>query len=142
MDVWIEDRPEIATAVIADTPWKEALDEIWAFVRAQGLAAGRNVMRYGERTEAGVELDSFTPSGRIFASSLPAGQAAVGVRRGPPTPEGIAQAHADVRAWAEREDHALTGASWEIYGHWRDDPDNYEILVGWPLSAERTAERP
>ncbi len=138
VDVSIEHREAVATAVtvVADASRRrEGLDLVWAFVRANGLPAGRNVMRYGERVEVGVELDSFAPSDRIVASSLPDGRTAVGRRVGALSAEGIGEAHDAVRAWCEENGHALTGECWEIYGHIDEAaPDAFELLVGWPLS--------
>jgi hypothetical protein len=131
VDVRIEQRDAIATAVtvVPDAShWREGLDRVWARVR--GLSPGRNVMRYGERVEVGVELDG-APDG-LIASELPGGPTAVGRRVGELSPEGIAEAHEAVRAWCATHGHALTGECWELYGHVNDQP--FELLVGWPLS--------
>jgi hypothetical protein len=138
VDVRIEQRDAVATAVtVVPEPsrWKEGLDLVWALVRANGLPAGRNVMRYGERVEVGVELSGFSGSERVFASSLPAGATAVGLRVGALSPDGIGEAHEAVRAWCEANAHAVTGECWEIYGHMDEAaPEAFELLVGWPLS--------
>ena len=68
--------------------WKELLDEVWACLRAGGVHRGcPNVMLYLDdvpHVEIGVELRQPCPlTGRVIASSLPAGQAAVTVHRGP-----------------------------------------------------------
>jgi hypothetical protein len=56
------------------------------------LRAGRNVVLDGDDSP-GVELDGlFAPAGGVLASPLPAGAAATTIRRGPPSPEGIAAA--------------------------------------------------
>jgi hypothetical protein len=34
----------------------------------------------------------------------------------------LGEAHAAIRKWCADHGHALTGVSWEIYGHWTDDP--------------------
>ena len=135
VDVRIEERDAIATAVaIVPDPshWKEGLDRVWAHVRANGLPAGRTVMRYGERVEVGVELDGFADADGLIASALPAGPTAVGLRVGELSPEGIGEAHDAVRAWCASHGHEVTGECWEIYGHMNDEP--FELLVGWPLS--------
>jgi hypothetical protein len=55
--------------------WRELLDEVWAVVRRDGLAAGRNVMLYtSDRpdVEVGVELAGpFAATGRVVPSRLP-----------------------------------------------------------------------
>jgi hypothetical protein len=136
VDVRIEERDAIATAVVTvpdASYWREGLDRVWAHVRAHRLRAGRNVMRYGERVEVGVELDGFADSGGLVASELPAAPTAVGLRVGELSPEGIREAHEAVRAWCASHGYEVTGECWELYGHMRDDVP-FELLVGWPLS--------
>ena len=131
VDVRIEERDAVPTAVVvvADAShWKEGLDRVWSVVR--GLSPGRNVMRYGERVEVGVELSGSADG--LTASELPGGPTAVGQRVGELSPEGIAEAHDAVRAWCAEHGHELTGECWELYGHMNAEP--FELLVGWPLS--------
>ena len=136
------------TAVIRETTtwqrfptlWGELLGEVWGYVRGAGVQAGRNVMLYLDdvpTVEVGVELEGTltAPSGRIVASSLPDGRAATTVARGAPSREGIAAAHAAVVEWCEAHGHALTGVRWEVYDHWRDDPDAFETAVYWLLAS-------
>ena len=135
------------TAVITETTtwerfptlWRELLDEVWGYVRGAGVKAGRNVMVYLDdvpTVEVGVELEGIlaAPSGRIVASALPEGRAATTVARGAPSPEGIAAAHAAVIDWCDANGHARTGVRWEVYDHWRDDPDSFETAVYWLLA--------
>ena len=148
----MEDRVRIVataatpTAVIRDTTtwerfptlWGELLDEVWGYVRGAGVQAGRNVMVYLDdvpNVEVGVELEGelAATSGRIVASALPRGRAATTVARGAPSPEGIAAAHAAVVGWCDANGHARTGVRWEVYDHWRDDPDSFETAVYWQL---------
>ena len=136
------------TAVIRETTtwerfptlWRELLDEVWGYVRAAGVQGGRNVMVYlddAPNVEVGVELDGplAEPAGRIVASGLPQGRAATTIARGAPSPDAIAGAHAAVIDWCDANGHTRTGVRWEIYGHWRDDPDSFEIAVYWLLAA-------
>jgi effector-binding domain-containing protein len=121
------------------TLWGELLEEVWAVVRATGVPAGRNVMLYLDdepNVEVGVELEGTlaTPSGRVVTSALPEGRAATTVARGAPSRGGLAAAHAAVVAWSRSNDHELTGTRWEVYDHWRDDPDRYETAVYWLLA--------
>ena len=109
-EVTVTDVAARPTAVIAaattwqefPTLWKELLDEVWACLRAGGVQSGcRNVMLYLDdvpRVEIGVELRQPCPlTGRVMASALPAGQAAVTVHRGPYA--GLASAHRAVLDW-------------------------------------------
>jgi effector-binding domain-containing protein len=133
------------TAVVAVTTsweafpslWGKLLDEVWAFLRRSGLATGRNVMLYKDDrpdVEVGVEVaGAFAGEGRVVASSLPAGLAAMTVARGAPSREGLAAGHAAVLAWCNANDHEVVGACWEVYGHWLDDQDPaaYETEIYW-----------
>jgi hypothetical protein len=138
--------PAVPTAVIAQATtweefpalWRELLSEVWAFVRGSDLSPGRNVMLYKDdvpNVEVGVEvLREFAPHGRVVASLLPAGQAARTVSRGAPSPEGLAAAHHAVHAWCAANGLQPTGVRWEVYDHWRDDPDRFETNVYWLLT--------
>ena len=121
--------------------WAPLLAEVWEVVSARSeIAPGRNVMLYRDdvpNVEVGVELDGTlsAPSGRVVASALPAGRAATTVARGAPSPGGIAAAHAAVVEWCDANGHSRTGVRWEVYDHWRDDPDTFETAVHWLLAS-------
>jgi effector-binding domain-containing protein len=135
------------TAVVAETTtwdefpalWPRLLDEVYEFVRprpelASPDAAGerwRNVMLYRDSRpaiEVGVLVDvPFEPAGRVIASSLPAGSAAMTVHRGDYA--GLGDAHAAVVRHARAHGHALAGPRWEIYGH----PPDVEIEIYYLL---------
>ena len=87
--------------------------------------------------EVGVELDGtfVAPTGRVVESALPEGRAATTVARGAPSREGLAAARAAVVEWSRTNDHELTGTRWEVYDHWRDDPDSFETAVYWLLAS-------
>lgn len=111
------------------TLWKGMLDEVWACVDAAGASRRcRNVMLYRDdvpTVEVGVELlEPFRLSGRVVASSLPTGRAAMTVHRGPYA--GLASAHRAVLDWCAGRGLSLAGPRWEIYGHHRDDPADLE----------------
>ena len=150
--VTIETTPATPTAVVREATtwrafpdrWRALLDEVWTFVRATGLRAGRNVMVYADdvpNVEVGVEIEErFAPSERVVASALPAGRAATTILRGPPSPEGLESAHSAVLRWCEANGERPTRVRWEVYGHWRDDdPDGFETEVYWLLSASRSS---
>jgi effector-binding domain-containing protein len=133
------------TAVVAEATtweafpsrWPVLLDEVWAFVRRSGLDAGRNVMLYRDdvpHVEVGVEARSpVAGDGRVVPSSLPSGLAAKAVALGPPSREGIAEAHEAAVAWCRANGHEPDGTRWEIYDHWREerDPAEFETEVYW-----------
>ncbi len=69
------------------TLWRQLSGEVWACLRASGITHGcRNIMLYWDdtpRIEVGVELRLPCPlTGRVVASSLPEGQAAMTVHWG------------------------------------------------------------
>jgi effector-binding domain-containing protein len=140
----VEPQP---TAVIAETTswerfpslWPELLDEVYGFVRTCPDFAGlqqeapiwRNVMLYRDQRPA-VEIGvlapgPFTPAGRVIASELPGGRVATAVHRGDyarlADTYGALQAYLDAQALEPAE------ASWEIYGHWREDPAELETEI-------------
>jgi effector-binding domain-containing protein len=126
----VEARP---TAVVAaTTTWREfpslwpvLSGEVWACLRAAGVTRGcRNVMLYRDdvpHVEVGVELLVECPlTGRVVASSLPAGRVAMTVHRGPYT--GLGAAHQAVQEWCVQRAVPLAGPRWEVYGPHHDDP--------------------
>lgn len=107
------------------TLWKELLDEVWACLRAGGVDRGcRNVMLYLDdvpHVEIGVELSRACPlTGRVVASALPAGQAAMTIHRG--NYAGLGSAHQAVSDWCAAQGRKLAGPRWEVYGPHHDDP--------------------
>jgi effector-binding domain-containing protein len=121
------------TAVVAATTtwqefptlWSQLLDEVWACLRAGGIQRGcRNVMLYRDdvpNVEVGVELTQPCPlTGRVVASTLPAGQVAMTVHRG--SYAGLGSAHRAVIDWCAAQGRRPAGPRWEVYGPHRDDP--------------------
>lgn len=141
---------ETPTAVVAETTsweefpgvWRALLAEVWAFLRDSDLRTGCNVMLYRDDSPnvvVGAEVSgSFTASGRVVASSLPAGRAASAVARGEPSPARLAGVHTAVRDWCAENGHTLTGTRWEVYGHWLEhqDPALFETAVYWLLEPD------
>lgn len=143
-DVRVEEVAARPTAVIpATTTWQEyptlwpqLSGEVWACLRAAGVTRGcPNVMLYLDdrpRVEVGVELRvPCQLSGRVVASSLPAGLAATTVHRGPY--EGLRSAHRAVLEWCGAHGRAIAGPRWEIYGPHREDPAELTTEVYWLL---------
>ncbi|HEX6676666.1 MAG TPA: GyrI-like domain-containing protein [Actinomycetes bacterium] len=140
----VEARP---TAVVAATTtwqefptlWRALLDEVWACLRAGGIQRGcPNVMLYRDdvpHVEVGVELRRPCPlSGRVVASTLPAGEVAMTVHRGPYA--GLAAAHQAVFDFCAAQGRRLAGPRWEVYGPHRDDPAELTTEVYWLLSPD------
>ena len=106
----------------------DACGLVWRTIKAHGVSgAGRHVSLYLDdqiNCEIGVELE--TPlahalpadagGDEVIGSSLPAGTVATAVHFGP-YPQ-LFRAHEAIRDWCAKHSHALSGANWEIYGHW------------------------
>jgi effector-binding domain-containing protein len=113
--------------------------EVWAFIRSCGLHPfshpGRNLALYLDcemNVEIGVEVTRpFTETERVFCSSTPAGLVATTAHWGPYNRLG--EAHAAVHKWCSDHGYALAGPSWEVYGHWEDDPAKLRTDVFWLL---------
>jgi effector-binding domain-containing protein len=138
----VESRP--AAVVAATTTWQEfpalwgqLLGEVWGCLHAGGIYRGcRNVMLYLDsvpNVEVGVLLDQPCPLiGRVVASALPAGTAAMTVHRGPFGDVGAA--HDAVLDWCAGHEYRLDGTRWEVYGPHSDDPAGQWTEVYWLLS--------
>jgi effector-binding domain-containing protein len=123
--------------------WRPALDQVWAFLRRQpGLRTdGHNIFLYHHPAHRGNPMDvdfgvevtrSFSPSGEVYETSTPAGEAAIAVHRG-----GYDQLHGvhdAIQQWAKSHDRIFAGHSWEIYGDWSDDPSKLETTVVYLLA--------
>ncbi len=117
--------------------WKQLLDQVYAFLRTSDVRqAGHNVMVYlndGPDVEVGVEVTrSFVASGAVVSSSLPAGEAALAVHRGPYG--GLGAAHRAVSAWCAAHGREPAGPRWEVYGDWEEDEARLETEVYHILS--------
>ena len=99
--------------------------EVWAFIRANKIPQpGRHVAVYFDgaiNLEVGAEVGApFTGDGNVFCSSTPAGRVATTAHFGPYSRLG--DAYSAIHKWCAAHGHTLAGPSWEIYGHWNDDP--------------------
>jgi effector-binding domain-containing protein len=116
----------------------QACGEVWEFFRASTLPRpGRHLALYldGEiNIEVGVEAaQPFVGNDRVFCSQTPAGPVATTAHIGPY--DRLHEAHTAVLKWCADHGHTLAGPSWEVYGHWNDDPaqlrtDIYYLLQG------------
>ena len=146
--VTVAPRP---TAVVAQTTtweafptlWPQLLDEVYAVVRSSkelatvdgGTPKWQNVMLYKDAQPA-VEVGVLAPrrfeaGGRVIPSHLPGGRTATAIHRGDYAQLG--STHDAVRHFVEAQGLALAGPRWEIYGHWRDDPNELETEVYYLL---------
>jgi effector-binding domain-containing protein len=116
---------------------------VWAFLRSRpGLRTdGHNIFLYHHparpgdlmNVDFGVEVArSFSPSGEVYETNTPAGEAAIAVHRG--RYDRLDAAHDAIHNWAKSQDRTLAGHSWEIYGDPSDDPSKTETTVLYLLS--------
>ena len=99
---------------------------------------GQNVFVYHAGPSDSVEVEfgvgagnPFAPIGRVTYSTVPGGDVATTTHWG--DYGALGAAHEAVVAWCRAERHTLAGISWEVYGHWHDDPskrrtDIYQLL--------------
>src|SRR5262249_15768106 len=106
----------------------------WGGLDAGGMCRGwRNIMLYWDgvpNVEVGVLLDQPCPlTGRVVASALPAGIAAMTVHRGPFAEVG--SAHDAVHKWCTAHGRRTTGTRWEVDGPHSEDPGEQWTEVYW-----------
>ncbi len=102
----------------------DACGTVWSVVRSQQIpGAGRHVAVYLDdqiNLEVGVELDApFAGYGEVIGSSTPAGLVATTTHFGPYGQ--LHGAHDAIHQLCRTNGYALTGPSWEVYGHWKDE---------------------
>lgn len=123
----------------------DACGQVWNFIRASGYTgAGRNIAVYhdGEvNLECGVEVTpAFWGGGDVYLSATPAGAAVHAAHIGPY--ERLGDTHGAIRAWCAGRKHRFAGPSWEIYGHWTDDPAQLRTDIFYLLASKSAAPLP
>lgn len=144
-EVTVTDVAARPTAVVAATTtwreyptlWSQLSNEVWACLRANGITRGcRNVMLYRDdvpHVEVGVELlQPCQLTGRVVASSLPAGRVAMTTHRGDYATLGAA--HKAVIDYCADQGYRRAGPRWEVYGPHSDDPAQVWTEVYWLLA--------
>jgi effector-binding domain-containing protein len=116
--------------------WRHLLDQVYAFLATSDVKqTGHNVMLYKDdvpNVEVGVEVEaSFSSSGPVVSSALPAGVVAIAVHRG--SYDGLDAAHQAVWDWCAAIGREPAGPRWEIYGDWHEDPAQLETEVHYLL---------
>ena len=84
----------------------------------------------------GVRLSSPFPGpvSEVAAFETPAGEVAHAVYFGPY--DQMLQGHQAAKAAAREAGREITGASWEVYGDWTDNPDELRTDLFWLLKAQ------
>ncbi len=130
----------IGTRITADL-----LPEVWKFLRATGVEnSGLNIVVYhgeeaggcfdseaGLMIEAGVITGPFVATPPVERSAIPSGLIARALHVGPY--DQLPQPHFAVRQWCRENGLALTGLNWEIYGHWKENPQDLQTEVCYGL---------
>ena len=117
-----------------------ACGEVWNFVKAAGIPAARHVAVYLDRetsgamnVEVGVEVTGpFAGDGNVVYSTLPAGTVVTAAHLGPY--HFLGGAHDAVNDYFRQHALCKAGPSWEIYGHWTDDPAQLRTDVFYLLA--------
>ena len=126
---------------LRDVPsrFRPFLDQVYAAAKGGSIVLdGQNVFVYRASPSGLVDVEfgvgvagSFSPSGRVVCSDVPGGIVATTTHWG--DYGALGAAHDAVVAWCRAEGHTVAGVSWEVYGHWSDDPatrrtDVYHLL--------------
>jgi effector-binding domain-containing protein len=133
----VRDRATSATLVakILGSP-------VWDYMRAHGIkSGGHNVVVYFDeggpefRIEIGADVfERFEGSDGVVCSATPGGIVAATRHVGPYSL--LSEAHSAIHAWCRLNRRSHTGTSWEIYGHWNDDPTKLTTDVFYLLEDE------
>jgi hypothetical protein len=124
------------------------LDQVYAAGRAGSVALdGQNIFIYRGINEGQLIVDfcvgvtaPFAAVGAVQPLETPSGVAAMTTHIG--DYGGLGAANAAVLEWCRANGRPLAGPSWEVYGHWHNDPaqvrtDVYYLLEGHQADAGR-----
>lgn len=118
------------TAANLPTRIRALFDEFYAGFKGKG---GLNIVSYpswsltGEfEIECGVQVES---GGN---SSTPAGKVATAVHVG--AYDTLKSTHEKIHLYVREHGHKLAGSSWEVYGHWLDDPAKLQTDIYYLLA--------
>jgi effector-binding domain-containing protein len=124
------------------------LDQVYAAARAGAVALdGQNIFIYRSATVDQLAVDfcvgvtaPFVATGNVVPLETPAGTAAMTTHHG--AYSALGDANAAILAWCRAQGRVRAGPSWEVYGHWHEDPaqlrtDVYYLLQ--PAGATATA---
>jgi hypothetical protein len=123
------------------------LDQVYAAARAGAMQLdGQNIFVYRAATEAQLTVEfcvgvkaPFAATGSVLPLETPQGPAAMATHYG--DYGRLAEANAAIVAWCRANNRRRAGPSWEVYGHWHDDPAHRRTDVYYLLEA-RGAEDP
>ncbi len=119
-------------ATMANLPARirELFDQFYAGFKSKG---GLNVVLYHDAGVAGeFEIACGVQLEQGGNAVTPGGTVATTVYMGPY--DQMKPAHAAIHAWARENGRRLAGQSWEVYGHWSDDPAKLRTDIFYLLS--------
>ncbi len=142
-------QAELIAAVRATVPaagiaraWRPALDQVWALLKATpDLRPGLNFFLYHHpaRRDEPMAIDfgvqvahPFDPQANVRCVETPSGEVAKTVHVGPY--DQLIHAHNAIQAWSAANNRKIGHASWEIYGHWNNDPTLLETTIKYLLA--------
>jgi hypothetical protein len=104
------------------------LDQVYAAARGGAIHLdGQNIFIYRALTADQLTVDfcvgvtaPFTAVGAVVPIETPHGVAAMTTHHG--DYGRLGEANAAILAWCRANDRRRAGPSWEVYGHWTDDP--------------------
>jgi effector-binding domain-containing protein len=132
------------TALASDIArvWKPALDQVWVFMKTKSeFRSGKNLFLYHHpehrndpmNIDFGVQVaHRFEPQDNVQCIETPAGEVARTVHVGPY--DRLGEAHNAIHEWCAAHNRKIAHASWEIYGHWNNDPALLETTIKYLLA--------
>lgn len=122
--------------------FKEHLDKVYAAGR-EGVAHldGQNIFLYQNTSDGTGDLLvdfgvgtpwSFEPHGEVRCIEIPGGNIVTTAHFG--SYAKLREGHEAIHRWCEQHHRSRTGVSWEIYGHWTDDPSQLRTDICYQLS--------
>jgi hypothetical protein len=124
------------------------LEQVYAAARAGTVHLdGQNIFIYRAATEDQLTVDfcvgvtaPFNAIGAVVPLETPYGVAAMTTHLGDYARLG--EANAAIIAWCRANDRLRAGPSWEVYGHWHEDPAQLRTDVYYLLQAAGGEARP
>jgi len=121
------------------------LDQVYAAARAGAVRLdGQNIFIYRAATEEQLTVDfcvgvtaPFAAMEAVVPLETPHGVAAMTTHLGDYAR--IGEANAAIIAWCRANNRLLAGPSWEVYGHWHEDPAQLRSEIYYLLRAADAA---
>jgi len=110
----------------------EAVGVVYEFLKTSNIQhLGIAVAIYFDNQinmEVGVKVTSeFESTSLVQCSQIPSGVAATTTHFGDYSE--LSKANEAILAWCKQNNKSLAGVSWEVYGHWNDDPQKLRTDV-------------